>query len=82
MHIIPWVINDYLALILDDVYLSCGVMEDSLLGVIIDVERRILPGEPDQDVVGAVDVGVLHVAPALHVLENVYSREFTENEQN
>ena len=44
-------------------------MEDSLLGVIIDVEFRILPGEPDQDVVGSVDVGVLHVPPALHVLQ-------------
>ena len=50
-------------------YLSCGVVEDSLLGVVIDVEFRILPGEPDQDVVGSVDVGVLHVPPALHVLQ-------------
>ena len=45
-------------------------MEDSLLGVVIDVELRVLPGEPDQDVVGAVDVGVLHVPPTLHVLKH------------
>ena len=50
-------------------YLSGGVVEDSLLGVVIDVELRVLDGEPDQDVVGAVNVGVLHVPPALHVLQ-------------
>ena len=50
-------------------YLSRGVVEDSLLGVIIDIKFRILPSEPDQDVVGSVDVGVLHVPPALHVLQ-------------
>ena len=50
-------------------------MEDSLLGVVIDVEFRILPGEPDQDVVGSVDVGVLHVPPALHVLQQKLKRE-------
>ena len=50
-------------------YLSRGVVEYCLLSVVIDVEFWILPGEPDQDVVGSVDVGVLHVPPALHVLQ-------------
>ena len=46
-------------------------MEDGLLSVVIDVELWVLPGEPDQDVVGAVDVGLIHVPLVLHVLDQV-----------
>ena len=64
----PWVINAYLALILDDVYLSCGVVEDSLLGVLVDVKLRIFLGEPDEDIVAAVNIRVLWVPPSFGVL--------------
>ena len=46
-------------------------MQDGLLGVVIDVELGVLLGEPDEDVVRPVDVGVLHVPPTLCVLKMV-----------
>ena len=36
--------------------LGGGVVEDGLLGVLVDVKLGIFLGEPDEDVVAAVDV--------------------------
>ena len=36
--------------------LGGGVVEDGLLGVLVDVKLRVFLGEPDEDVVAAVNV--------------------------
>ena len=48
--------------------LGCSVVEDSLLGVLVDAKLRVFLGEPDEDVITPVNVGVLWVPPSLRVL--------------
>ena len=48
--------------------LGRGVVEDSLLGVLVDVKLRVFLGEPDEDIVAAVNIRVLWVPPSFGVL--------------
>ena len=48
--------------------LGGGVVEERLLGVFVDIKLWIFLGEPDENVVAAVNVGILRIPPTLRVL--------------